>query len=163
MSVIILAVCVVVIALAAVLAGYYIGAGRTAEPARAAALMIEDTAPRSAPPVMEIIEPPAQSGSIAVPGFDRLIVRGRMLDAEHIHNPERNVCYFVVSITLADGLEVYRSGVLAPGQSVGVVELSSELAPGAYEGVTARYSAFSLDSLSPLNGADIDFILEVLP
>jgi len=152
----------VVIALAAVLAGYTIGANKTPGDAPTAALMFEEGAPAATIPI-EIIDPPIPAGSIAVPGFERLTVRGRMLDAEYIHNPARNNNYFVVSLTLADGTEVYRSGVLAPGQAVGIVELPTAITPGTYEGAVARYSAFALDNLSPLNGADIAFVLEVSP
>ena len=162
MSIVVLAGCVSVVALAAAFAGYTIGAGRT-PPTEVATFQHEELEPPAAMPSIEIIEPPVPAGSIAVPGFERLTVRGRMLQADGISNPANNACYFVVSLSLADGSEIYRSGVLAPGQSVGIVELPNALTPGTYEGGTARYSAYSLENLLPLNGADISFTLEVTP
>ena len=164
MNIFIIAACFAVVALAAVLAGYSFGVSRgQGDAVPAAALLLEDNVPIPATIPIEIIEPPAPAGSIAVPGFERLTVRGRMLDAEHIHNPARNNNYFVVSLKLADGTEIYRSGVLAPGQTVGIVELPNAITPGTYEGAVAQYNAFSLDNLTPLNGAEIAFVLEVLP
>jgi len=160
MSIFILAGCVTVIAIAATIAGYNIGVNKTpAEVPTAAALLLEDTVA----PSIQIIDPPLPVGSIAVPGFERLTVRGRMLQADNIGNPASNTCYFIVALSLADGVEIYRSGVLAPGQYIGVVELAQAPEPGTYEGATARFSCFDLKNLSPLNGADITFSLEVQP
>jgi hypothetical protein len=114
-------------------------------------------------PTIQIINTPVQSGMISVPGFERLTVHGRVLDAANIYNPEQNACYFIVSVMLADGMEVFRSGILTPGQNVGIIELPNSITAGVYEHATARYSAFSIENLSPLNGADITFTLEVLP
>ena len=165
MSIVIIVVCVAVIAVAAALAGYTFGASRQAATVPAAVItapMLEDATAAQIP--IEIIEPPPSPvNSIAVPGFERLTVRGRMLDAGNVHNPERNKNYFIVSIMLADGTKIFRSGVLAPGQSIGTVELPNAIPLGIHDGAIARYSAFSLDDLSPLNGADVNFTLEVLP
>jgi hypothetical protein len=63
---------------------------------------------------------------------------------------------------LADGTEIYRSGIISPGESMGAVNLTKPLAPGRYEGAVARYSCYALGTMQTLNGADITFILEVL-
>jgi len=112
---------------------------------------------------VQIISQPVQSGSISVPGFEQLTVQGATLHAGAISNPSRNSCYFIVALMLADGTEVFRSGILAPGQSVGSVELTQPPPPGKYEGATALYSCYTLETVQPLNGADITFTLEVLP
>ena len=165
LNILIIAGCMVLIALTAVFIGYTVGAARvSADDATVpVGLFIEESSPTPALPPIEIIEPPALSGSIAVPGFERLTVRGRMPQADNIGNPASNTCYFVVTLLLADGSKFYRSGVLGPGQSVGVVELANATPAGTHEGAVARYSAYSLDNLTPLNGADIAFVLEVLP
>jgi hypothetical protein len=159
--------CAAVVVAAAVLAGYVFGSSRsednTGEAVAAVALLEE---PATAPPAtipIEIIEPPVPAGSIAVPGFERLTVRGQTLFADNISNPARNDCYFIVVISLADGTEIFRSGILAPGQSVGTAELAHTLTPGIYENVIARYSAYARENLQPLNGADVKFLMEVLP
>jgi len=171
LNVLILVGCIAVVALAAALAGYSVGVAAAANTPVVTSMQM-DTLIEDAPLIennavarmpIEIIESPIPDGSIAVPGFERLVVRGRMLDAENIHNPARNNNYFIVSLMLADGTEIFRSGVLAPGQSIGTVELPGTIPQGTHEGAIARYSAFSLGNLSPLNGADINFTLEVLP
>jgi hypothetical protein len=153
------------------LAGYVFGSSRSADinagstEAVAAAAYVEPEPLPEQPPehTIEIIKPPAPAGSIAIPGFDRLTVQGRTLQAGVISNPVQNACYFIVTILLEDGTEIYRSGILAPGQSVGAVELAKTLEPGTYEGVVARYQTYALENLQPLNGADVEFILEVSP
>jgi hypothetical protein len=88
-------------------------------------------------------------------------VRGRTLHADAVINPAGNPCYFIITFTLEDGTEFYRSGIIAPGQSVGSVELVETLAPGIYENVVARYSTYARETMQPLNGADVNFTLEV--
>jgi hypothetical protein len=168
MNIIVLTGCIAMVALASALAGYCIGVARERVdilPVAAIALSDKETAPSLSPiqiPI-EIIEPPSSIGSIAVPGFERLTIRGQTLFAENIYNPARNDCYFIVTLKLADGMEIYRSGILGPGQSVGTVELLHLLTPGIYEGAVAIYSSYAKSDLQPLNGADISFTLEVLP
>jgi len=102
-------------------------------------------------------------GYIAVPGFERLRAEGSVIQSPGISNPSKNDCYFIVSIIMPDGQEIFNSPILAPGQSVDVIELPNFVNPGVYEETIARYSCYSLDEMKPLNGADIKFILEVLP
>lgn len=166
LSIFILAACMAVIALSAAFAGYSFGMSMTVSTPTVATTAIQvEELPQTAIPTLtpiQITEPPSD-GSISVPGFERLTVQERMLYAAGIANPTRNNCYFVVSIILADGTVVYRSGVLAPGQAVGTVELVQPLSQGRYEGTIARYSCYSVENMQPLNGADITFTLEVMP
>jgi len=168
LNIIIIVICAAVVVTAAMLAGYAFGVSRSPDnmdSVAAAAYVEPELLPEPMVPeyTIEIIEPPVTSGTIAVPGFERLTVRGQTLFADNISNPARNDCYFIVVISLADGTEIFRSGILAPGQSVGTVELAHTLTPGIYEGVIARYSAYDRENLQPLNGADINFTLEVSP
>jgi hypothetical protein len=119
-----------------------------------------ESAESVASPSVRIIEP--QPDTIAIPGFKRLTVEGQTLHAGAITNPEQNACYFIVTLIMPGGAELYRSTYLAPGKSLGDVETLVPLAAKAYEDVTARYSCYTLDDLKPLNGADINFTLEVL-
>jgi hypothetical protein len=90
-------------------------------------------------------------------------VQGKTLWGDGITNPARNACYFIVTLMLEDGTEIYRSGILAPGQSIGSVELSRLLTPGEYNNAVARYSCYAIEGMKQLNGADISFTLEVQP
>jgi|LSQX01.3.fsa_nt_gb hypothetical protein len=161
-NIIILAVCMAAVTLSAVLIGYSFGSSRAAAVAApAAAVAFQELTPAPAPETPQAATQGFTAGSIAVPGFERLTAEGQTLHAAGVSNSEQNSCYFVVSIILPDGSEVYRSSYLAPGQSLGDVELSKPLAPGTYEGAVARYSCFDLADMRPLNGADISFVLEV--
>jgi hypothetical protein len=164
MSIMLLAACVVAIVLAVLLIGYTYGLSVAAVCACPAVTIEPITrelslASTSTPTPQQVIP----DGSIAIPGFERLTVQGNSLDATGIHNPARNACYFVVSLLLENGTEIYRSEILSPGQFLGIAELKTPLAPGIYERAIIRYSCFALETMQPLNGADITFTLEVLP
>lgn len=75
------------------------------------------------------------------------------------HNPEGNPCYFVISIT-ADGREIYRSGMIAPGQALYKVKADPIPAVGTYT-ATIRYECYHLTTQAPLNGAEINVELSV--
>lgn len=162
-NIIILGVCMAAVTLSAVLIGYSFGSSHAAAVvAPAAVAALQEVTPA---PVQETPQAATQgitAGSIAVPGFERLKAEGQTLHAAGVSNPTQNTCYFIVSIILPDGSEVYRSSYLAPGQSLGDVELSKPLTPGTYEGAVARYSCFAIADMRPLNGADVSFVLEVL-
>ena len=172
MNIAILAFCMAALALSATAAGYSYGVYAanvsrvnndvsipTPEPA---AVIIPAAEPVIIEPEENKSEPlPIPEGSISIPGFNKLIAQGMSLDAEAIKNSEHNMCYFIIAILLEDGTEVFRSGIIAPGQSIGTATLSHRVAPGEYENATARYFTYSLETMQPLNGADINFTLEV--
>lgn len=113
-------------------------------------------------------EAPAAAGAskdgIAIPGFEKLVLKAGELEQKvGFYNPEQNTCYFRIFFTLADGTELYRSGMIKPGQVLDTVKLSRSLEAGIYEGAVLRYECFSIDALNPLNGAETIMKLEVLP
>ena len=73
-----------------------------------------------------------------------------------------NNCYFIISILLADNTELFQSELLAPGSSLTKIKLSRTPEPGIYDAVL-RYSCFDMETLKGLNGANTNFILEVIP
>ncbi len=162
-NIIVLAVCMAAVTLSAVLIGYSFGSSHAAAVAAPAAVAaFQGVTPAPAQETSQAATQGITAGAIAVPGFERLKADGQTLRASGVSNSAQNSCYFVVSILLPDGSEVYRSSYLAPGQSLGDVELSKPLTPGTYEGAVARYSCFALADMRPLNGADVSFVLEVL-
>ena len=166
LNIIFLAGCMAVISLAAAFVGYNVGAtnAENREPVITPdSNVMHDTVVTEIERPVEIIEPLPLYDSISVPGFDRLIVQGGIIQADNIYNPEQNECYFIVSLMLEDGTEIFRSGILAPGQAVGDVKMLQIIPPGIYEKAIARYSTYALETTQPLNGADITFNLEVLP
>ena len=88
-------------------------------------------------------------------------MEGKTLQEVRLYNPPANPCYFVISLFLPDGAEIYRSGLLPPGKELATIELLRPLDAGTYEGAFIRYSCLSLDGMTSLNGADVDLTLEV--
>ena len=164
-NIVILAVCMAAVTLSAVLIGYSFGASSAAAVAAPAAREYEMSAvmPTVSPEASPAATPGYVAGSIAVPGFERLTAEGQTLHAAAVANPAQNNCYFVAAVVMPNGTEVYRSSYLAPGQSLGDVQLSEAVAPGTYEGAVVRYFCYAVADMKPLNGADISFVLEVLP
>ena len=61
-----------------------------------------------------------------------------------IKNIESNHFDCVVTITLDDGTEIYRSGGISPGSELKLIELSSSLEKGEY-GATALFEVYEQD------------------
>ena len=102
----------------------------------------------------------AETGTIAIPGFETWTVdAGKTKVSTHFYDPEKNTCYFVISVTLDDtGETIYRSKYIRPGQHLYEVELSRALAAGSYK-ATLHYSTYAVTDLAPMNGADVPFTL----
>lgn len=86
-----------------------------------------------------------------------------MRQAVKLYNPETNACYFMISLSLADGTPLYRSGMVKPGQMIDVIEISRTLQAGTYQNAVLKYECYSSDGLQQLNGAQSVFNLEVVP
>lgn len=98
---------------------------------------------------------------IAIPGFERLTVSAGAYNIGcNIYNPEKNACYFVAVVSLDDGGEIFRSGLIAPGKAIYNMNLSEPLPPGEHN-ATLTYYCYTLDNKASLNGATTHFILEV--
>ena len=96
---------------------------------------------------------------IAIPGYKSITVDAGKTDVKvNFQNPEGNPCYFEISLLLADGTELYKSKMVEPGKGLYDITLSQPLKAGEYDAVV-KYSTFSLDSLSPMNGAEVKIIL----
>jgi len=162
MSVITLAICMVAFALSAVAIGYSYGAAN-AQPAPIPVAPVNQVTRTPEPEVEPEPEEILIDGYIAIPGFERLTADKGVINSSGIGNPAKNDCYIIVSIIMPDGQEVYHSGILAPGQMLDTITLGFHLDPGIYDEVIARYSCYAIDTMQPLNGADINFTLEVLP
>lgn len=101
--------------------------------------------------------------TIAIPGYAQLVMKaGEVMQDVELHNPQENLCYFVISIILPDGTEVFRSSPIEPGQKIDVIKLLQPLKAGTYENAVLRYSCYSIKDNKQLNGADTKFTLEVV-
>ena len=102
--------------------------------------------------------------SIAIPGFEKIRLKaGQTKQAVKFYNPEANKCYFLISFTLADGTELFRSGMIKPGNTIDTIEIARSLKAGNYKGAILKYECYAIDGLKPLNGAETVFDLEVIP
>ena len=105
-------------------------------------------------------EPP-DPDSISIPGFDFLSLQaGAQEQSMPLYNPENNACYFRISLLL-DGEALWRSDLLAPGQTAPQQTLSRALAAGEYSAVL-KYECFADEAETvPLNGSEIALTLRV--
>lgn len=96
---------------------------------------------------------------IAIPGYKSITVDADTTEAQvNFQNPEGNPCYFVISLVLADGTELYKSKMVEPGKGLYEITLSEALAAGEYD-ASVRYETFSLNDLAPMNGAQVEIKL----
>ena len=101
------------------------------------------------------------SDSIAVPGFERLVMKaGQKQQDVLLFNPENNKCFFVIEILTADGTSLFKSGLIEPGKALYSIEISQTLEAGSYDAVL-RYSCYAEGTLAELNGAETSLKLEV--
>lgn len=104
---------------------------------------------------------PGSGANIAIPGYEKLILAaGKTAQAVNLKNPAENVCYFVLTLSLADGEALWTGEALSPGEAFTRITLSRALDAGEYP-ATLRYDCFSLQDNTPLNGAEIQLTLEV--
>lgn len=104
---------------------------------------------------------PSEADSISIPGFDFLSLQaGAQEQSMPLYNPENNACYFRISLLL-DGEALWRSDLLAPGQTAPQQTLSRALAAGEYSAVL-KYECFTDEAETvPLNGSEIALTLRV--
>lgn len=120
------------------------------------------TGAEEAQPTQAQTEPVGKdAASIAIPGFDGLNLTADTREQSlPLYNPQENVCYFRISLLL-DGETLWRSELLAPGQSVSRQTLSRTLAAGTYSAVL-KYACFADEGeTTPLNGSEIGLYLHV--
>lgn len=111
----------------------------------------------------EVAPAPEVPETIAIPGYAQLAMQaGDIMQHVQLSNPAENSCYFVITIILPDDTEVFRSGLIKPGQKTDAIRLLQALEAGTYADAVLRYSCYSLADKAPMNGADTKFTLEVV-
>ena len=107
---------------------------------------------------------PKNTDTIDIPGFDVMNLQaGVTKQAVNLHNPPQNTCYFRITLLLADGTQLYQSGLLEPGTGLYEIELAQTLSAGQYPDATLKYECFTMDEAqSPLNGSEIKLTLNVM-
>ncbi len=106
-----------------------------------------------------VIDPP---GRISIPGFDEIVLKAdTWIQNVHFKNPESNRCYFVITLYMQDGSLLYKSDLIAPGESINRICLSQLLESGVYENCVLNYACYSTKDFQQLNGINTIFTLEV--
>ena len=153
--------------LAALLLGYAISEGREQRGAEAVPetkAAIAEPKPIEAGAEIPESVPAETDGYISLPGFEKMTFRAQTTrQTVKLYNPEQNNCYFLASIILPDGREVYRSEMLAPGDTVSDIQVNAPLPVGTYANTVLQYSCYDLKNLQTMTGASIKFTLEVIP
>lgn len=103
------------------------------------------------------------NGSIAIPGYETLELKADTLKQNLcLENPKENNCYFVISLILEDGTELWKSEYIKPNETTKPIKLNKKLQAGAYTNSTLKYSCYSLDKeKTSLNGAELKVTLWV--
>ncbi|HHV51034.1 MAG TPA: tRNA (uracil-5-)-methyltransferase [Clostridiales bacterium] len=97
---------------------------------------------------------------IRIPGYKSITVEANTRNVSvNLHNPEKNNCYFVIRLVLADtGETLYESKMIAPGKGLYNITLSRPLEAGTYK-AKLQYEPYDMATLARLNGAVIDLDL----
>lgn len=104
-----------------------------------------------------------EADSIAIPGYDKIqLAADEEVQAVNLHNPERNTCYFKLSLLLPDGTKLWESKLIEPGKAIYELNLNQTLAAAEYPDAVLKYECFALDDQRPLNGSEIKLTLQVV-
>ena len=110
-------------------------------------------------------EPQAGDGQagIAIPGYKSIALKADQAQQNvNLYNPEVNGCYFVMSLLLPDGTEIWKFKMIAPGKGLYEITLSQTVSAGTYENSILKYECYKMDdSQTLLNGSEVKLTLEV--
>lgn len=92
---------------------------------------------------------------ISIPGYEGLTLAANTTKQDLCFpNPEKNTCYFKLTLSLEDGTVLWQSGLIEPGGLSENVKLTQPLQEGTYRNAVLRYDCFAMDdNLTVLNGA----------
>jgi len=107
-------------------------------------------------------EETTNENSIAIPGYEGLTLKADTKKQEiSLKNPAENNCYFVITLYLEDGTELWKSDYIKSGDISKPIKLNRKLSAGNYS-AKLKYDCFALNKeKTPLNGAEIKLTLRV--
>ena len=93
--------------------------------------------------------------TISIPGYEGISLEANVKQQSiGFPNPEKNTCYFQISLYLDDGTLVWQSDLVEPGKVSDPILLTQELAAGTYTNAVLKYDCYTMDgAMTPLNGA----------
>lgn len=96
-----------------------------------------------------------------IPGFKTLIFTADSKEQNvDFYNPIENKVNLQLTLFLADGTQLYESGLIEPGKTVKEIELSQSLKAGEYKNATLHYQCYTPEGKKS-NAANIAFDLIV--
>jgi len=101
--------------------------------------------------------------TISIPGYEGIsLIADSKQQTLGFPNPEKNTCYFQISLYLDDGTLLWQSDLVAPGKVSDPILLAQELAAGTYTNAVLKYDCYTMDgTMTPLNGATTKMALWV--
>ena len=101
--------------------------------------------------------------AISVPGYEGITLKADSLEQTvALSNPPQNTCYFVITLSLEDGTQLWQSDYIKPGETSSPIVLTQSLEKGTYPNTVLQYSCFKMDDeKTPLNGAETKLTLRV--
>ena len=104
---------------------------------------------------------PGSGENIAIPGYERLsFAASKTAQTVNLKNPAENACTFVLTLTLEGGETLWTGKALSPGEAFTSITLTRALDAGEYP-ATLHYDCYTIEDNRPLNGAEIELIIEV--
>jgi len=101
-------------------------------------------------------------GLIDIPGFDKIIFKADSKKQNILlYNPDKNNCYFQISIIMEDGTVLWKSDMIKPSEKLESIELNKKIEKGIFS-ATIKYDCFSLEDKSALNGAEVKIVINVI-
>ncbi len=100
---------------------------------------------------------------IAIPGYKSITLKADEKEQSvNLYNPEVNDCYFVMSLILPDGTQIWKSKMVPPGKGLYSITLDKTVPTGTYENSILKYECYKKnDELTKLNGGEVKLTLEV--
>ncbi|MBQ6468336.1 MAG: hypothetical protein IJJ61_10380 [Clostridia bacterium] len=99
---------------------------------------------------------PDRPEMIDITAYDTIKLKADTLEQSlRLNNPLENNCWLVITLSLEDGTELWKSEELIPGQVVRSITLNKTLPAGEYENAVLSYKHWTYDDKKePLNGAE---------
>ena len=77
---------------------------------------------------------------IAIPGYKSLSLKaGQTEQSVNLYNPAENECYFVMTLLLPDGTQIWKSKMVEPGKGLYEITLDQPVEAGVYENSSLKY------------------------
>ena len=102
----------------------------------------------------------AENPNISIPGYEYLEFKAdNAKQSVDFYNPKENTCYFRIRLVVGEN-NIWTSDLLEPGDKISTIKLNEVLEAGTYSAVL-QYECFSLRDKLPLNGSNIELIINV--